>query len=79
MASVVFAARLSKAGAEIGVATAPEMRGRGYAATAVARWSRLRSLRSRALFYSMVQTNGSSQRVTARLGLRSMGASLRLS
>jgi GNAT acetyltransferase len=79
VASVAFAARLSKAGAEIGVATAPEMRGRGYAAAAVARWSRLRSLRSRALFYSTDQTNGSSQRVAARLGLRFLGASLRLS
>jgi len=79
VASVAFAARLSKAGAEIGVATAPEMRGRGYAATAVARWSRLRSLRSRALFYSTDQTNGSSQRVAARLGLRFLGASVRLS
>jgi GNAT acetyltransferase len=79
VASVAFAARLSKAGAEIGVATAPEMRGRGYAAAAVAGWSRLQSLKSLALFYSTDQTNGSSQRVAARLRLRLMGASLRIS
>jgi hypothetical protein len=79
VASVAFAARLSKAGAEIGVATVPEMKGRGYAAATVTRWSRLQSLRSRALFYSTDQTNGSSQRVAARLGLRFLGASMRLS
>jgi hypothetical protein len=79
VASVAFAARLSKSGAEIGVATAPEFRGRGYAAAAAARWSRLQSLQSRALFYSTSQTNLSSQRVAARLGLRFMGASLRIS
>jgi GNAT acetyltransferase len=79
VASVAFAARLSKAGAEIGVATAPAFRGRGYAAAAAARWSRLQSLQSRALFYSTDQTNRSSQLVATRLGLRFMGASLRIS
>jgi RimJ/RimL family protein N-acetyltransferase len=79
VASVAFAARLSKAGAEIGVATAPAFRGRGYAAAASARWSRLQSLQSRALFYSTDQTNRSSQLVATRLGLRFMGASLRIS
>jgi RimJ/RimL family protein N-acetyltransferase len=79
VASVAFAARLSKSGAEIGVTTAPAFRGRGYAAAAAARWSRLQSLQSRALFYSTDQTNGSSRRVAARLGLRFLGASLRLS
>jgi hypothetical protein len=79
VASVAFAARLSKSSAEIGVATAPAFRGRGYAAAAAARWSRLQSLQSRALFYSADQTNRSSQRVAARLGLRFLGASLRIS
>ncbi len=79
VASVAFAARLSEAGAEIGVATAAAFRGRGYAAAAVAGWSRLQSLKSRALFYSTDQTNGSSQQVAARLGLRFMGTSLRIS
>jgi hypothetical protein len=78
VASVAFAARLSEAGAELGVATVRGLRGRGYAAAAVAGWSRLPSLQSRALFYSTDRTNLSSQRVIARLGLRLVGSSLRL-
>jgi hypothetical protein len=76
--SLAFTARLSEVGAELGVVTVPAFRGNGYAAAATAGWSRLPSLRSRALFYSMDQSNISSQRVTARLGLRLLGASLRL-
>ena len=79
VASVAFAARLSENGAELGVATVHAHRGRGYAAAATTGWSRLPSLRSRALFYSTDRTNVSSQRVVARLGLRYVGASLRLS
>jgi predicted GNAT family acetyltransferase len=79
VASIAFAARLSETGAELGLATAPERRGRGYATAATAGWTRLRSLRSRALFYSTEQTNISSRRVIARLGLRCLGASLGLS
>jgi len=71
--AVCFAARLSERGAEAGVATARNFRGRGFAAAAVAGWSRLKSLRSRALFYSTDRTNLSSQRVAARLGLRLIG------
>ncbi len=76
--SVAFAARLSEGGAEIGVATATAWRGRGYATAAAARWSALPSLRSRRLFYGTTQANASSQRVAARLGLRPLGANLRL-
>jgi hypothetical protein len=76
VASLAFAARLSATGAEIGLATAPGLRGRGYAAAATAGWGRMSALRNRALFYSTEQTNISSRRVAARLGLRSLGASL---
>jgi hypothetical protein len=79
LASVAFAARLSEMGASLGLATSPELRGRGYAAAATAGWARMPTLRSRALFYSTSQTNISSQRVIARLGLRFLGASLGLS
>jgi Acetyltransferase (GNAT) domain len=79
VAAVAFAARLAGAGADLGVATSPELRGRGYAAAATAGWARMAALRSRALFYSTDQTNISSRRVIARLGLRLLGASLELS
>jgi hypothetical protein len=79
VASVAFAARLSETGAGLGLATAPRLRGRGYAAAVTAGWTRMPALRSRALFYSTDQTNISSQRVVARLGLRFLGASLELS
>jgi GNAT acetyltransferase-like protein len=79
VASVAFAARLSETGASLGLATSPELRGRGYAAAATAGWARMPALRARALFYSTSQTNISSQRVIARLGLRFLGASLGIS
>lgn len=79
VASVAFAARLADAGAELGLVTAAPYRGRGLAAAATAGWSRLPSLRSRRLFYSTARGNLSSQRVAARLGLRVLGASLRVS
>jgi hypothetical protein len=79
VASVAFAARLSETGAGLGLATSPGLRGRGYAAAATAGWARMPALRSRALFYSTDQTNISSQRVAARLGLRFLGASLEFS
>jgi hypothetical protein len=79
VASVAFAARISDVGAEVGVATVKAFRSRGYAAAAVAGWSRLPMLQSRELFYSTDGTNVSSLRVTARLSLRFLGASMRLS
>jgi hypothetical protein len=79
VASVAFAARLSETGACLGLATSPELRGKGYAAAATAGWARMPTLRSRALFYGTSQTNVSSQRVVARLGLRFLGGSLSLS
>lgn len=78
VASIAFATRLSDAGAELGVATASSFRGRGLAAAATAGWSRLRSLRSRALFYSADLENTASRRVAAKLGSPLRGASLRV-
>jgi hypothetical protein len=71
--AVCFAARLSDLGADAGVATAKNFRGRGFAAAAVAGWSRMKALQSRALFYSTDRANRSSRRVAARLGLRLIG------
>jgi RimJ/RimL family protein N-acetyltransferase len=79
VASIAFAARISEDGAELGVATVREFRGQGYAAAAAAGWSRLPILQLRKLFYSTDQTNISSRRVIARLGLHFLGPSLRLS
>lgn len=78
IASMAFAARLGDAGAEIGVYTFPKYRGRGFAAAVTASWSSLPSLKQRALFYSTDKSNRSSQRVAARLGLRRIGASVRI-
>ena len=71
--AVCFAARLSEEGAEAGVATARDFRGRGFAAAAVAGWSRMKALQARTLFYATDRANRSSQRVAARLGLRRTG------
>ena len=78
IASIAFAARIGPTGAEAGVTTVPALRGRGFAAAATAGWALLPSLQGRALFYSTDRTNVSSQRVTNRLGLRFIGASLRI-
>lgn len=67
---------LSDIGAELGIMTPKAYRGRGMAAAAAAGWSRLGTLSTRALFYSTSRENISSQRVTARLGLRLIGANL---
>lgn len=78
IAAMAFAARLGQAGAEIGVYTFAPYRGRGLAAAVTARWSGLPELAGRALFYSTLTTNLSSQRVAARLGLPRLGASFRI-
>jgi len=76
--ALAFAARLSDRGADVGVATAPEFRGRGYAGAAVAGWTRLPELAERALIYSCERTNAASQAVARKLGLRLIGSSLRI-
>jgi hypothetical protein len=76
IASIAFTVSMGATSAEVGVNSVPEFRGRGFAAAATAGWAMLPALGGRALFYSTSRTNLSSQRVTQRLGLRFMGASL---
>ena len=76
IASIAFAARIGGVGAEIGVYTFPRFRARGFAAAVTASWSSIPCLDGRALFYSTARSNRSSQRVSARLGLRMIGASV---
>ncbi len=78
IAAMAFAARLGEAGAEIGVYTFTAFRGRGFAAAATAAWSSLDSLKGRDLIYSTRLTNHSSRQVAARLGLRGVGARVRI-
>ena len=78
IASIAFAARLGDLGAEVGVYTFPKYRGSGFAAAITASWASLKSLNQRALFYSTAKSNGSSQHVAARLGLRRIGSSFRI-
>ena len=76
IASIAYSARLGPAAAETGVVTVPALRGQGYAAAATAGWAAHPAHQGRPLFYSTRRTNLSSQRVTRRLGLRFLGASL---
>jgi hypothetical protein len=78
IASIAFPARLSDVGAELGLVTVKQFRGRGLGAAVTAGWSCLDALQDRTLFYSTQRTNRSSQRVAERLGLRLRGASLRI-
>lgn len=78
VAAMAFAARLAGEGAELGLATVPKFRGRGFAGLVTAAWTHLPELRARRLFYGADQDNLASQRVIARLGLRRIGVSLRL-
>jgi GNAT acetyltransferase len=76
LVSIAFAARLSPVGAEVGVATAPEARGRGLAAAVTAAWSCHVELAGRACFYTTDAENRSSRRVAERLGLRLLGPTI---
>jgi Acetyltransferase (GNAT) domain len=78
IAAMAFAARLGASGAELGVYTFPTYRGRGLAAAVTAAWSSMPALDQHALFYSTLKSNQSSQHVTARLGLRLIGTSVRI-
>jgi hypothetical protein len=78
LASIAFAARIGNLGAEIGVVTLPKFRARGFAAAVTANWSSMPTLNGRALFYSTQRSNRSSRRVALRLGLRRIGASVRV-
>ncbi len=75
IASVGFTARLGQRGAESGIVTVPSLRGRGFAAAAVAGWDEHIELRGKTIYYSTSQDNLSSQRVAERLDLEFIGAS----
>jgi GNAT acetyltransferase len=77
--SICHSARLTDSGAEAGVWTDAEYRGRGYAAAVTAAWASLLTPSGRCLFYSTSATNLSSQQVAARLNLRLIGWTWRLS
>jgi hypothetical protein len=70
IASIAQTVRAGPGGAEVGVDTAAEHRGRGLAAATSAAWSRHPALDGRTLFYGTNRMNTSSRRVTDRLGLR---------
>ncbi len=78
IASIAFGVRTGPVGAEVGLTTMPAFRGRGFGAVATAGWTSHPSLRGLALFYATDRANRSSQHVAERLGLRFIGASLRL-
>jgi hypothetical protein len=63
----------TRRGAECGVWTHPDVRGRGYAATVTAAWASIMRPSGRYLFYSTDSENVSSQRVARRLDLRPIG------
>ncbi len=64
--------------AEAGTWTAPDVRGRGYAAAATAEWAALLRPSGRHLFYATRIDNHSSQRVAQRLNARWLGWSWEL-
>jgi RimJ/RimL family protein N-acetyltransferase len=70
--------RMTERAAECGVWTHPDYRGRGYAAAVTATWADILRPGGRYLFYSTDAQNRSSQRVAARLGLRPIGWTWRL-
>jgi RimJ/RimL family protein N-acetyltransferase len=76
--SICHCARLADRGAEAGVWTDPDFRGRGYAAAVTAAWASLLEGSGRTLFYSTSAENVSSRLVAARLGLRGIGWMWRL-
>ncbi|WP_052590507.1 GNAT family N-acetyltransferase [Luteipulveratus mongoliensis] len=73
VASLCFSARLNPRGAEAGVRTAEQYRGHGLASITTAAWAEQLHDRRIPLFYSTSESNPSSQRVAARLGLHPLG------
>lgn len=71
--SLCHCSRLTEAGAEAGVWTDADHRGRGLAASVTAAWAGLLAPSGRLVFYSTAKENRSSQRVAARLRLRNIG------
>lgn len=68
-ASVCFCARMSELGAEAGVETAPEYRGRGLAGLATAAWAAAIQASGRTPIYSTSWSNSPSLAVARKLGL----------
>jgi RimJ/RimL family protein N-acetyltransferase len=64
---------LTAQAAEAGVWTAPDVRGRGYAAAATVEWTAMLRPSGRQLFYATRLDNHSSQRVAQRLNARWLG------
>ena len=71
--AICHSARLTDRGAEAGLWTAVEYRGRGLGAAVTAAWSTLFDRSERHLFYSTSADNLSSQNVARRLALRRIG------
>jgi hypothetical protein len=71
--SLCHCARRTDDAAEAGVSTSPDFRGQGHAAAVTAAWASLLAHSGRRLFYSTSADNLSSQRVAARLNLRPIG------
>ena len=71
--AVCHTPRASARGAEAGVWTHPDHRGRGHASAVTAAWASTPIGENRMLFYSTSAENASSRRVAERLALRPIG------
>ncbi|MCA9878914.1 MAG: GNAT family N-acetyltransferase, partial [Thermomicrobiales bacterium] len=71
--SLCYSARRTSHVAEAGVVTAPEYRGRGYAAPAVAAWAQAIRAAGITPVYSTSADNHASRAVARKLGLREIG------
>ena len=71
--SVCYSARTGPRGAEAGVETAPEYRGRGHALRATAAWARTVQQQGLLALYSTTWENAASLAIAKRLGLRLYG------
>jgi len=76
IAAIGETVRIGKKGVEVGVDTVPDLRGRGFGAAATAGWALHPDIKKHVRFYGHAKSNNSSKRVTERLALRYIGASL---
>lgn len=74
--SIAETVRRGPVGAEVGVDTAVDHRGRGLGAAVTAAWAMHIDLRGLTLFYGTSRANTSSRRLVDRLGLKFLGSSL---
>jgi GNAT superfamily N-acetyltransferase len=75
-AAICCSVRQSARAHEAGVETAPEFRGRGFAAMVVAAWAREVRARGSVPLYSTSWENGASRAVARKLGLVQFGSDL---